>query len=58
MEWQKVNRSVLIRGALEEHLECLQVLDLEERDRRGYQTWPQSIEEFRPWEESAAWPEE
>jgi metal-responsive CopG/Arc/MetJ family transcriptional regulator len=55
---QKVNRSVLIRRALEEHLKRLHVLELEERDHRGYQARPQSIEEYRPWEETAAWPEE
>jgi metal-responsive CopG/Arc/MetJ family transcriptional regulator len=55
---QKVNRSVLIRRALEEHLKRLHVLDLEERDRRGYQARPQSIEEYRPWEQTAAWPQE
>jgi hypothetical protein len=58
MERQKVNRSVLIRCVLEEHIESLKVLDLENRDRRAYQTRPQSIEEYPPWEETAAWPEE
>ena len=55
---QKVNRSALIRQALQEHLQRLRVLDLEEHDRRGYQAQPQRIEEYRPWEEAAAWPEE
>jgi metal-responsive CopG/Arc/MetJ family transcriptional regulator len=55
---RKLNRSALIRQALQEHLKRLQVLDLEERDRRGYQARPQRIEEYRPWEETAAWPEE
>ncbi len=55
---QKVNRSALIRKALEEHLKRLRVLELEERDRRGYQARPQRIEEYRPWEEAAAWPED
>jgi hypothetical protein len=32
--------------------------DLEERDRRGYQAQPQRTEEYRPWEEAAAWPED
>ena len=54
----KVNRSALIRQALEAHLKRLHVLDLEERDRRGYQAQPQRLEEYRPWEEAAAWPEE
>jgi metal-responsive CopG/Arc/MetJ family transcriptional regulator len=55
---QKLNRSALIRQALEEHLKRLRVLELEERDRRGYQAKPQRIEEWRPWEEIAAWPED
>jgi metal-responsive CopG/Arc/MetJ family transcriptional regulator len=55
---QKVNRSALIRDALQQHLKRLHVLDQEERDRRGYQTQPQRIEEFSPWEDAAAWPED
>jgi metal-responsive CopG/Arc/MetJ family transcriptional regulator len=54
----KVNRSQLIRQALREHLERLRVLDLEERDRRGYQAQPQRADEYRGWEEAAAWPED
>ena len=37
-----------------EHLGRLPVLDLEERDRLGYQAQPQRIEEYRGWEEAAA----
>lgn len=55
---QKVNRSELIRQALRAHLERIRMVDLEERDRRGYQAQPQRIEEYRPWEEAAAWPED
>jgi metal-responsive CopG/Arc/MetJ family transcriptional regulator len=54
---QRVNRSALIRQALQEHLKRLHVLDLEARDRRGYQARPQRTEEYRPWEEAAAWPQ-
>jgi hypothetical protein len=36
----------------------LHVRDLEERDRRGYQPKPQRKEEYRAWEDSAAWPED
>ncbi len=54
----KVNRSALIRQALEAHLKRLRILELEERDRRGYQARPQRVEEYGPWEEAAAWPEE
>ncbi len=55
---QKVNRSALIRRALEEHLRRLHVLELEERERHGYEVQPQKIGEYRPWEEVAAWPED
>ncbi len=55
---KKVNRSSLIRQALTEHLRHLQVSDMEERDRRGYQTKPQRPEEFVVWEVAAAWPDE
>jgi len=55
---QKVNRSALVRQALQEHLRRLHVADLEERDRRGYQARPQRVEEYRPWEEAAPWPED
>lgn len=54
----KLNRSQLIRHALREHLDRLRQLDSEARDRRGYQALPQRTEEFRPWEEVAAWPED
>lgn len=53
---QKMNRSALIRHALQEHLKHLRELELEERDRRGYKTQPQQEEEFRAWEDAAAWP--
>jgi metal-responsive CopG/Arc/MetJ family transcriptional regulator len=54
---QKVNRSALIRQALQQHLKRLHELELEERDRRGYLARPQREEEFRVWEDAAAWPE-
>jgi metal-responsive CopG/Arc/MetJ family transcriptional regulator len=54
---QKVNRSALIRHALQQHLKRLRELELEERDRRGYLARPQADEEFRNWEDAAAWPE-
>jgi len=53
-----VNRSALIRQALQEHLMRLGVSDLEERDRRGYEARPQRPKEYPRWEETAAWPEE
>jgi metal-responsive CopG/Arc/MetJ family transcriptional regulator len=54
---QKVNRSALIREALQRHLNRLRELELEEQDRRGYLAKPQRDEEFRIWEDAAAWPE-
>ncbi len=55
---QRINRSALIRHALQEHLKHLHNLELEERDRQGYLAQPQQSEEFRPWENIAAWPED
>jgi metal-responsive CopG/Arc/MetJ family transcriptional regulator len=54
---QKVNRSALIRNALQQHLKRLRELELEEQDRRGYLAQPQREQEFRIWEDAAAWPE-
>ncbi len=55
---QKVNRSALIRQALEAHLRRLHEHELEEQDRRGYKAHPQRSEEYRIWEDIAAWPED
>src|SRR5580700_5401645 len=55
---QKMNRSALIRHALQEHLARLRALELEERDRCGYMAQPQRDRAFRVWEEAAAWPEQ
>jgi metal-responsive CopG/Arc/MetJ family transcriptional regulator len=54
---QKVNRSALIREALQQHLKRLRETELEQRDRRGYLAQPQREEEYRMWEDAAAWPE-
>jgi metal-responsive CopG/Arc/MetJ family transcriptional regulator len=53
----KLNRSVLIRNALREHLRRLEITELEERDRKGYHTTPQESDESSGWESEAAWPE-
>lgn len=53
-----MSRSARIRQALQEHLKRLHVAELDARDRRGYQARPQRLEEYRPWEETAAWPQE
>lgn len=54
---QKINRSALIRHALQEHLKRLRELELEEQERRAYMVKPQRDEEFRIWEDVAVWPE-
>jgi metal-responsive CopG/Arc/MetJ family transcriptional regulator len=52
----ELNRSALIRQALDRHLKYLHELELEDRDRRGYLAHPQREEEFRTWEDAASWP--
>jgi len=52
----RVNRSALIREALQRHLKHLDDLELEEQDRRGYAAQPQREDDFRVWEEAASWP--
>jgi metal-responsive CopG/Arc/MetJ family transcriptional regulator len=54
----KVNRSALIRDALREHLRRLEIRELEERDRKGYETRPRKDDELDAWESEAAWPTE
>ena len=53
----KLNRSELIRLALREHLQRLQILEAEQRDQRGYEKLPQTNETEESWEAEAAWPE-
>jgi len=45
----KLNRSELVRLALREHLQRLQIQESEQRNQRGYNTLPQAgaIEEIR-----------
>ena len=54
---QKVSRSAVIRRALQQYLKHLRESELEEQDQRGYQAKPQREDEFRVWEDAAAWPE-
>ena len=54
----KQNRSALIRDALRAHLERLSILELEERDRRGYEKVPEAAEDLAVWEKVAEWPED
>ncbi len=52
----KMSRSALIREALSEYLKRLHLREVEERDRRGYQTKPQKLQEHQIWEDAASWP--
>ena len=54
----KRNRSALIRDALREHLQRLEIRALEQRDRDGYANGPQMLDEALVWEAEAAWPAE
>jgi metal-responsive CopG/Arc/MetJ family transcriptional regulator len=54
----KLNRSALIRDALRWHLKRLETLEMEERDRKGYEAAPSLADEFSGWESEAAWPAE
>jgi metal-responsive CopG/Arc/MetJ family transcriptional regulator len=53
----RLNRSALIREALREHLERLQLKELEALDRKGYREQPESKREIAAWERVAIWPE-
>ena len=50
--WRQVGAATV-----REHLKRLRDLELEEQDRRGYLAQPQREEEFRVWDDAAAWPE-
>jgi metal-responsive CopG/Arc/MetJ family transcriptional regulator len=54
----KRNRSALVRDALREHLQKLEIRAKEERDREGYAKQPRGRQESQLWESEAAWPSE
>jgi metal-responsive CopG/Arc/MetJ family transcriptional regulator len=54
----KRNRSALVRDALREHLQNLELRASEERDRKGYSRRPQIRDESLQWEAEASWPVE
>jgi metal-responsive CopG/Arc/MetJ family transcriptional regulator len=54
----KRNRSALIRDALREHLQSLEIRASEERDREGYSRQPRAQDESLVWEAEATWPAE
>jgi metal-responsive CopG/Arc/MetJ family transcriptional regulator len=51
----KRNRSALVRDALREHLQRLEVQAKEERDHEGYSRQPNTLDESLVWEAEAAW---
>lgn len=53
----RLNRSQLVREALREYLQRLEMKAREGRDREGYAKKPQANEEWQAWESEAAWPE-
>jgi metal-responsive CopG/Arc/MetJ family transcriptional regulator len=54
----KRNRSAVVRDALREHLQRLELRAKEERDRQGYARQPQGREDSQRWEQEASWPAE
>jgi metal-responsive CopG/Arc/MetJ family transcriptional regulator len=53
----KVNRSALMRAALQQHLKRLETLQKEARDREGYRRRPQDRDGLAVWDEATAWPD-
>lgn len=51
-----VNRSALIRDALQEHLRRIGAGEREKRDQGGYERFPDV--EFGVWDRVAAWPDD
>jgi metal-responsive CopG/Arc/MetJ family transcriptional regulator len=52
----KLNRSELVRLALREHLQRLQIQESEQRNQRGYNTLPQAGRSKKSeWEAEAIW---
>ena len=53
----KVNRSALVRAALEQHLKRLRLAEREARDREGYRCAPDGRDDLAAWDGVAAWPD-
>ena len=51
----KLNRSELVRLALREYLQRAQIVESEQRDRKGYEKLPQSTK-ASAWEAEVVWP--
>ncbi len=54
---KKTNRSAFIRDALREHLKRVHEQELDERERKGYEKHPQTVDETEWLEREAAWPD-
>ena len=52
-----INRSALLRAALQQHLKRLQIAGRESRDREGYRRRPEDRGDLAAWEGVAAWPD-
>jgi hypothetical protein len=53
----KVNRSALVRAALQAHLKRLTIAGKEVRDRDGYRRRSQDRDDLAAWDGVAAWPD-
>ena len=53
----KINRSALMRAALQQHLKRIETVEKEARDREGYRRRPQDTDGAAAWEGVAAWPD-
>ncbi len=53
----KVNRSALVRAALEQHLKRLTLAEREARDREGYRRSSSGRDGLDAWDRVAAWPD-
>ena len=54
----KRNRSALVRDALREHLQRMELRAKEEREREAYRKQPQTKEEIHFWDGETVWPAE
>lgn len=54
----KTNRSALFREALKAHLQRLELLEREKKDREGFVRYPDSTDDPAVWDKVADWPEE
>jgi hypothetical protein len=53
-----IKRSKLVREALSASLTRIRPLEMEHRDRRGYEAKPDTLDHWDVWEREAAWPDE